>query len=148
MVAVVLGDPVSASLVAGITISLVGVWFLMVDSPRRGLFAGAPGTRAALGLGLLSGACFAVAFVAYRGAALSLPSGDFLLRAGVTLVTAVSLQTLLMAGYLRLREPGQLQRVIQAWRPGFAVGVAGALASVGWFTAATLESAALVRGLG
>ena len=92
------------------------------------------------------GACFAVAFVAYRGAALSLPSGDYLLRAALTLATAVSLQTLLMAGYLRLREPGQLQRVMHAWRPGLAVGVAGALASVGWFTAATLESAALVRG--
>lgn len=149
---VVLGDPVSESLVAGIAISLVGVWLLLVGSSGTpGFLRGtlnAPGMSAALALGLISGGAFAVAFVAYRGAALSLPTGDYLVRAGLTLVAAVTLQTVLMAAYLRLREPGQLRRVIHAWRPGLAVGISGALASVGWFTAATLASAALVRGLG
>ena len=39
-------------------------------------------------------------------------------------------------------------RVAAAWRPAFWVGLTGMLASAGWFTAVTLESAALVRAVG
>jgi len=144
----VLGDPVSWTVAAGIAVSLVGVWLLSVKVGLREFTHGSAGLGSALGLGVASGACFAVAFVCYRGASLSLPEGDYLIRASTTLATAVSLQCVLMAGYLRWREAGELTRVAAAWRPGLAVGIAGALASIGWFTAATLETAALVRGLG
>jgi len=144
----VLGDSVSGFVLAGIAVSLVGVWLLSVKQGIGAMLSGAERIGPALGLGLLSGACFAVAFVCYRGASLSLPEGDYLMRASVSLAAAVSMQFVLMGGYLAWREPGELSRVAAAWRPGLGVGVAGALASVGWFSAATLESAALVRGVG
>ena len=65
-----------------------------------------------------------------------------------TLALAVTLQCVLMGAYLGWRESGELARVAAAWRPGIWVGVTGALASIGWFTAVTLEAAAVVRGLG
>jgi drug/metabolite transporter (DMT)-like permease len=151
----VLGEPVSWQVSLGIVVSLVGVWLLSVKVRLREFLPGfgrsdavGGGFGPALGLGVVSGACFAVAFVCYRGASLSLPEGDYLIRASTTLVAAVSMQCVLMAAYLRWREPGELARVAAAWQPGVAVGAAGALASIGWFTAATLETAALVRGLG
>jgi len=57
-------------------------------------------------------------------------------------------QTAVMALYLAWREPGQLPEVLRAWRSAGWVGVTGMLASVGWFTAMTLENAAYVRALG
>ena len=144
----VLGDPVSWTVALGIAVSLLGVWLLSVNVGWREFRRGSAGLAPALGLGVASGACFAVAFVCYRGAALSLPEGDYLIRAATTLTTAVTLQWVLMAIYLGVREGGELSRVAAAWRPGLGVGLAGALASIGWFTAATLETAALVRGLG
>ena len=37
---------------------------------------------------------------------------------------------------------------MRQWKVSLLVGIAGALASVGWFTAMTLENAAYVRALG
>jgi drug/metabolite transporter (DMT)-like permease len=38
--------------------------------------------------------------------------------------------------------------VIKHWRPAALVGIRGGLASVGWFSAFTLQSANYVRALG
>jgi drug/metabolite transporter (DMT)-like permease len=148
----VLGDAVSLEVLAGIAVSLIGVWLLSVKVRLRELFGGSLQLGTAFGrasvLGLASGACFAVAIVCYRAASLSLPDGDYLIRASTTLAVAVTLQCLLMGIYLSWREAGEMTRVAAAWRPGIWVGVTGALASIGWFTAVTLEAAALVRGVG
>jgi drug/metabolite transporter (DMT)-like permease len=53
-----------------------------------------------------------------------------------------------MACYLALREPGELPRVIGAWRRAVLVGLAGMAASACWFTAMTRQNAAYVRALG
>ncbi|HIE20620.1 MAG TPA: hypothetical protein EYP72_06280, partial [Rhodospirillales bacterium] len=45
-------------------------------------------------------------------------------------------------------ERDQLKAVLVHWRPSLSVGVAGALASIGWFTAFTMQNAAYVRALG
>jgi drug/metabolite transporter (DMT)-like permease len=129
---------------AGIGVSFLGVALLSV---RGGLKNIATDQRA-LALGVLAGAGFAISAVCYRAAALSLPSGDFLLRAGATLAITVSLQSVLMGLFLKVREPGELKRVLVNWRSGIWVGLVGAAASAGWFTAMTLVNAALVRALG
>jgi drug/metabolite transporter (DMT)-like permease len=49
---------------------------------------------------------------------------------------------------IALREPGQLRRVLVHWRPALLVGVSGGLASIGWFSAFTLQNATYVRALG
>ena len=141
---VVLGDRLAPWAWLGVGISFLGVLLLMTGVSVRDALKHPRG----LTLGLLAGAGLAVAAVGFRGAALALPAGDAALRAALTLAAALTLQTLLMGLYLRLREPGELTRVVSAWRPGLAVGLCGAAASVAWFTAMTLEASALVRALG
>jgi multidrug transporter EmrE-like cation transporter len=53
-----------------------------------------------------------------------------------------------LAQYLAWKEPATLKAVVVEWRWSLAVGVAGMLASVGWFTAFTLENASYVRAVG
>lgn len=99
--------------------------------------------------GLVSGALFGIAAVCYRGASLSLKTGgDVFLRAAFTLACVILFQTIVMTLYLWLREPGELGRVAKTWKPASLVGAFGAMASVGWFTAMTLENAAYVRAVG
>ena len=86
--------------------------------------------------------------VCYRGASLALPEGEFFVRAAVTLLGATAMQTVGMGAYLSWREPGSLGRVAGAWRAAAWVGLAGMLASAGWFSAMTLMAAAYVRALG
>jgi drug/metabolite transporter (DMT)-like permease len=47
-----------------------------------------------------------------------------------------------------LREPDQLKQVVRHWRPATLVGLSGGLASIGWFSAFTLQNATHVRALG
>ena len=70
------------------------------------------------------------------------------MQAGFTLAVSVVLQTVMMGAYLAVRERDQLKAVIVHWRPSLLVGVAGVLASIGWFSAFTLQNAAYVRALG
>ena len=58
------------------------------------------------------------------------------------------LQSAIMGVIIALREPGQLQKVTTHWRPAALVGVSGGLASIGWFSAFTLQNATYVRALG
>ena len=141
---IILGDTLSGTALAGIGVSFLGV--IILSNPGR-MTALLRGNRALL-LGVLSGAGFAVSAVCYRAASLSLADGDFLIRSGMTLALAVTLQTLMMGSYLLLREPGEFRRVLQSWRTSLWVGLIGAVASACWFSAMTLTSAGLVRALG
>ena len=145
-----LGEPVSAWGSAALLVSLVGVGVLALARSEFSL-----GTLRAVLLdrgawiGIASGGFFGVAAVCYRGASLSLEgdAGAFL-RAAFTLFCVILFQTVVMTLHLWLREPGQLRQVARAWRPALWVGACGAMASVGWFTAMTLENAAYVRAVG
>ena len=53
-----------------------------------------------------------------------------------------------MGIYLKLIEPGQITKILHNWRPSLTVGIAGALGSICWFTAFTVQNAAYVRALG
>lgn len=139
-----LGDALTVTTVSGVIVSFFGVVILST----RGRIGSIRHGQRALVLGLLAGTGLAVASVSYRAAALSLPDGGFMIRAGTTLAVTVTLQSLLMGGYLWVREPGELGRVLGSWRSSVWVGLSGAAASVAWFTAMTLVSAVLVRALG
>ena len=86
--------------------------------------------------------------MSYRGASLSLGGEGFLMQAAFTLACVTLFQTIVMAIYMRLREPGQITRVIQAWKVAAWVGLSGMMGSAGWFTAMTIQNAAYVRALG
>ena len=141
---VVLGDAITASIALGILVSLSGVACL---SWSQGSFLSNL-SRRSLFLGLISGTGFAVAAVCFRGASLSLEFGEFFERAALTVLVAVSLQSIIMGAYLLVREPGELARVFQNWRISSVIGCVGMLASLCWFSAMTLNSAAIVRAVG
>jgi drug/metabolite transporter (DMT)-like permease len=144
----VLGDAISPLAAAAIAVATAGLVLLSQGTgplDLRSVLASLGARPALLGLG--AGGGFAVAAVGFRAASLSLGL-PFLASAAATLVTALSVQSVLMALYLRWREPGQIGAVLRLWRRSLLPGLAGAGASACWFTAMTLEVAAYVRMLG
>ena len=146
---VVLGETISAPATFAILLSLVGV--IMISITQSALTARDLVTnllnKTAL-IGIASGALFSVSAVTYRAAALSLDSGDFVVKGATTLVFVTIFQTILMVIYMRIREPGQLTAVLSSWKISAWVGLVGMFGSVGWITAMTIEKAAYVRALG
>lgn len=102
----------------------------------------------AAAVGLASGLCFALASLSLRKASLSLGVSNFQLSAGMTLVTMVTIQSALTAGYVGLKNARQFRLIFEHWRACLLVGLTSALGSIGWFTAMTLERAAYVKALG
>jgi drug/metabolite transporter (DMT)-like permease len=144
---VLLGEGIAPAGAMAIGIGLVGVLLLSDPPGGTGRFARRILNRAA-GLGLLSGVFFAVSAVGYRGASLSLGSGDTILRAGTTLAVVTASQTLAMVLYLGWRERGQIAAVLRAWRIAGLVGITSMIGSFCWFSAFTLQNAAYVNALG
>jgi len=145
----ILGDTLSAVAVVAIAVSLVGVFALSVVDARitvKSLFTGLAEKPTLIGL--VCGAFLGASVVLFRGGAMALGDGHFLMRAAFTLAVSVVMQALMMGGWLLAREPGQMTAVLRNWRPALSVGVAGVLASICWFSAFTLENAALVRAVG
>lgn len=146
---VLLGDRVGPTGIAAIAAGVVGIFVLSVaqTSLTWKNLATATFDKPAL-IGLASGAFLGASVVFFRGGALSLDGDSVLIRAALTLAVSLLMQTVIMGAYLKIREPGQLTAVLRAWRPALGVGVAGVLASIGWFTAFTLQNAAYVRAVG
>lgn len=144
---VILGDRISFLAVGAILLGLVGV-LLLSDSPGlQGRWWRRLGSRATV-LGLASGAFFAISAVGYRGATLEIASDDPLLRAALTLCVVTLLQAVGLSLWLVWREPGQVRRVIEVRRTAVWMGLTGMAGSLCWFTAFTLENAALVFAVG
>lgn len=144
---IVLGEGVSAPVIAAIAVGFLGV-LLLSDPPVAGASWQARVFNAASGYGLASGFFFGVSAVCYRGATLSLGGGDEILRAAVALMAATSVQVLTLGAWLGWRERGEIGRVLAAWRVAVPMGVASMLGSLGWFTAFALQTAAHVKALG
>ena len=146
---IVLGEGISLWAVLTILVGIIGV-ILLSDPPKlagEGAWYKRIFNRAAA-YGIGSGAIFAISATCYRGASLSLSSGDFIIRATFTLACVTTFQTIAMSLWLRLREPGEITRVMQSWRVTMLVGITGVLGSLGWFMAFTLQNAAYVKALG
>jgi drug/metabolite transporter (DMT)-like permease len=146
---VILGDPLGLGAGAAIVISLIGVMAISVARTRMSLLRllTSLAEKPAL-IGIASGAFFGLSAISYRGASLSLGDHGFLIRAAYTLACVTVFQTLVMAIYMRLREPGQVTAVFRAWRVAAWAGASGMIASACWFTAMTIQNAAYVRALG
>jgi len=144
---VLLGDPLTLGLAVSVVLGTVGV---MLSSAKgngwRALLSDWT-SRAAL-IGLASGTAFAVSTVGYRGAALALHPTPPLIAAAAVLVYAQLLQTVLLGGWLLLRNRAVIAAVFREWRASGIAGFMGAAASAGWFTAMAIEPVANVRTLG
>lgn len=142
-----LGELVSWGGFAAIALGLVGLLLLSGGKEASGFHLSDLRNRAA-GLGIASGILFAFSAVSYRGATLSLATDDPLLRAGVTLMAVVLMQTLIMAVWLYFRESGEMARVWRARRVALWIGLTSMGGSLCWFIAFTLQNAAYVKALG
>jgi drug/metabolite transporter (DMT)-like permease len=143
-----LSETVSWVVLMAIAISVAGVMLISIArtelNPTALLTSLASRTVA---IGLCSGTFFGIAAVGYRGASLSLGGPNFLMQGGVTLCAAITFQTIVMMVFIALRDPAEFRRIAAAWKPALAVGFVGASASFGWFTAMTLEKAAIVKAV-
>lgn len=145
---IMLGDTTSVFGFAAILIGFLGVLLLsdVPDDTKRGFLHRVFNLGTALGL--LAGILFAIAGVGYRGAILDLPEGDAFFRATMTLAFATVLQTGAMAIWMRLREAGEIGRVLAAWRIAGLVGVASMIGSICWFVAFSMQNVAYVNAVG
>ncbi len=143
-----LSETVSWVVVLAIAISVGGVMLISVarNEMKPSTLVTSLATRS-VAIGLCSGTFFGIAAVGYRGASLSLGGPNFLMQGGVTLCAAITFQTIVMLAFILLRDPGEMRRIVAAWKPALAVGFVGAAASFGWFTAMTLEKAAVVKAV-
>jgi drug/metabolite transporter (DMT)-like permease len=143
-----LGETVTSGVLTAIGISVVGVMLIsvahMTVSART--LVTSMFSRTSM-IGLMSGTCFGVSAVSYRAASLSLGGPNFMMQAAATLAVVILFQTVVMIGWMVVREPEELGRIRKAWKPSLFVGLVGASASFGWFMAMTLQQAAVVKAL-
>jgi drug/metabolite transporter (DMT)-like permease len=144
---VMLGDRPSLVAWAAILIATAGVVIMSLrpTKSRGGLLdrGGAP----AIVMGVLSGGCFAIAAIGFRGAILALPEGTPHIRATLVLVLGLGIQTLMLLAYLIAFNRPALFKSFSVWRVSLGAGFLGALASQFWFIGFALTSAANVRTL-
>jgi drug/metabolite transporter (DMT)-like permease len=144
-----LGDTLTLPVMLAIALSAVGLVVMSVGQEKLGFVSLLRGLwRMPTLIGLACAAWLGMSVVLFRAASLSLGLDNFIVAAAFTLCIVVLLQSLMMGVLLALREPGQLRKVLVHWRPAMLVGISGGLASIGWFSAFTLQNATYVRALG
>lgn len=139
---VILGDRVSLPALMGLLVSLVGV---VLISGRVSLLKG--GLDRAAWIGIASGTGFSISAVSYRAASHALEGGGPLIHGAAVLLVTTALQSALLLGYFLVKDHQQLAAIKANWRVGALVGLTGGLASLGWFTALTMQNAAYIKAL-
>jgi drug/metabolite transporter (DMT)-like permease len=146
---VLLGDKLTPVVSIAIAISVLGLVILSAGQSKLGINNLIRGLwRPPTLIGLACAAWLGMSVVLFRAASLSLGLDSFLIAASFTLLIVLILQTAIMGILIGIREPDQLIKVMQHWRAAALVGLSGGLASIGWFTAFTLQNATYVRALG
>ncbi|MFT5113549.1 MAG: drug/metabolite transporter (DMT)-like permease [Parasphingorhabdus sp.] len=147
--ALILGDGLNRLAIAAIVLGAIGVIALSVGQSGVTVKSVVAGLKEkSTMIGLVCATWLGGSVVFFRGASLSLGHENVVMAAGYSLTIALVIQTVLMGGYLLIREKGEFGRVVKNWRWAGAVGVAGVLASICWFTAFTYQNASYVRALG
>ncbi len=149
---VLLSEAVSPASMVAISISVIGVMLLSVKPAEQ---VGGDGTRKwwsdwlspAAFYGIAAGGLFGLSAVGYRGAALLHPEWTPFYSGAFNLVWAQSIQTVLLGGWLLMKNRQALVTVVREWKLSLAAGFLGATASAGWFTAFAMRNAAEVRAL-
>jgi drug/metabolite transporter (DMT)-like permease len=145
---VFLGERASLGAVAAIAISVFGVMLISVAHVAvslRSILASTVSRNALIGLA--SGTAFGISAVAYRAASLALGGPNFLMQAAVTLAFVITFQTAIMLVWMVWKDRAEMGRIAKAWKLSLFTGFVGASASFGWFTAMTLQQAAIVKSL-
>lgn len=127
-------------------------WFGVITGALAFWLMNSPGALRQISLdtlltGLASGLSFALTTLWVREASLALGL-PFHYSAAWVLLAVISVQTLLLGVWVAWREPATLKVLWQ--KPGqvMSISLFSCLGSLGWFTAMSLETVALVKTLG
>lgn len=145
---VLLGEGISSGVMVAIAISVVGVMLISVAHlPMSLRNLGASLVSSTALTGLASGLLFGISAISYRAASVSLGGPNFVVQGTLTLAFVITLQVVVMTAWIAWREREEFSRIAIAWKPSLLAGLMGAIASLGWFTAMTLQNAAIVKAL-
>ena len=98
-------------------------------------------------LGLASGVSFALTSLSVREAAIRLDV-PFPHSAAWVLLSVISLQTVILCGYLAIAERHTLHALLRQSRQVVLISTTSCLGSIGWFSAMALTAVPLVKTLG
>ncbi|MCC6917569.1 MAG: EamA family transporter [Alphaproteobacteria bacterium] len=147
--ALVLGSAVTLGAGIAMLVATAGVMLISLKATQagvRGLVGGLAHISAVYGL--LSGAGFAIAIVSVRSAVLALAGSGPFAASIVALLSTLAMQVVGMGLFLLWREPGAFAVMARHWRVPVFVGLMGALGSICWFLAMSVQEVAYVRTLG
>lgn len=126
----------------GVVIGGIAVFLLSKDTGQIKL------SWQTLSIGIGSGLSFAITSLLVREASLELGNLPFLIRAAWVLCLVIGFQATIMLIFLGIFNVQTLQKMWQNKRLTFQVSVCSFLASLGWFSAMSMQSVALVKTLG
>ena len=141
-----LGDIPTLAVAAAIIIATAGVLLISWPKGEQAGEADARDWRPAM-LGLSGGVFFALSALSYRGALITLDTPSIFMAAASMQLLGQLMQSIPVLIYMALFDRPVLTGMFRAWRPSLFAGSMGALASLFWFMAFALTSAAKVRTL-
>jgi drug/metabolite transporter (DMT)-like permease len=142
--AIAFGAVLSWNIWAAIGISVIGMFVLAVRKAKLSWWS--VFTQKSTVYGLAAGTGFALCSLWLREAVISIDA-PYLLQASITMVFMLSLQTV-VAGMWVKQQNHQFSELSGHFNAAIFIGATSAFGSIGWFTAMTMESAALVKALG
>ena len=125
----------------GVLIGSVAIWLMANPSSFKAI------SLPTLLTGLASGLCFALTTLWVREASLLLGL-PFLHSAAWVLLCVICVQTLVLLIWILIKEPATLTALWQRPKLTLAISVCSFFGSLGWFTAMSLETVAMVKTLG
>ncbi len=130
-----------------VIVGVVGVFFVSkVKFNPREIFAGSD-AMTGLAFGLGAGLGLAITTLLIRESSLALNT-DLMVSAAITLVFMITVQSIISVGYVYFQDKKQLGLMLKYWRLCLFIGITSVLGSIGWFTAASFQTAAYVKALG
>ena len=139
--ALLFAAPLSAMAWCGVIIGSIAVWLMSVPKGMRNI------SWPTLLIGLASGLCFAFTTLWVREASL-MTQLPFLQSAAYVLFWVLLVQTLILLLWLLVRSPQTLRALWLKPKLVFIISFCSFVGSIGWFTAMSLETVALVKTLG
>ena len=133
--------PLSGLAWSGVIIGAIAIWLMSNTGSLQKL------SLKTVSLGLGSGLAFALTTLWVREASLMLGL-PFPYSAAWVLLCVISTQTAILLVWLLIKEPATLSALWQRPKLTLTISLFSCLGSLGWFTAMSLETVALVKTLG
>jgi drug/metabolite transporter (DMT)-like permease len=141
---ILFNESISLNGVIGIVIGLIGIITISLKKVELSYAF----MNLSVFKGLLSAALFGLSAVLFRAASHNLNSVDYILSSSFTLLIALIIQTIILTIYIFYKDIKQFSMITSFLKDSFIVGFFGALASICWFYAMSIQNVAYVRALG